>query len=153
MICCLEGSKKHLVSDYVENLTKRMDRAHYIVINRLLKVTDRQKRRYDLTIKPREYKIGDGVLVKDNRKYKGKSPKLQLRWEGPYTVIKQLSDVLFQIQKRPKTRSKVVHTNRLEPYKGYMKRWYQPLGGPSSNTRGQKTDQTKIEQTDQDCDI
>jgi hypothetical protein len=58
-----------------------MDKVHDIVRDRLLKAADRQKRRYDLTCNTREYKVGDGVLLQDNRKYKGRSPKLQNKWE------------------------------------------------------------------------
>ena len=62
--------------EYVHNLTNRMDKVHDIVRDRLLKATDRQKRRYDLTCNTREYKVRDGVLLQDNRKYKSRSPKL-----------------------------------------------------------------------------
>lgn len=129
------------VPDYVDHLFNRMDRVHNIARDRLIKAADRQKRRYDLTCKTREYKTGDGVMLRDTRKYKGRSPKLQFKWEGPFTVIKVISDVLYQIQEGPKTKSKIVHTNRLKPYKGYMKRWYQPPGEPALNTRGQTKDQ------------
>ena len=46
----------------------------------------------------------------------GKTPKLQNPWEGPYAVIKPLSDVVFKIQKGPKGKPKNVHYNRLKPY-------------------------------------
>ena len=66
--------------EYVHNLTNRMDKVHDIVKDRLLKAADRQKRRCDLTCNTREHKVGDGVLLQDNRKYKGRSPKLHNKW-------------------------------------------------------------------------
>lgn len=117
--------------EYVHNLTNRMDKVHDIVRDRLLKAADRQKRRYDLTCNTREYKVGDGVLLQDNRKYKGRSPKLQNRWEGPYTITSKISDLLYRIQEELHTRSKVIHINRLKPFEGYFKRWLRPMEDPT----------------------
>ena len=44
---------------------------------------------------------------------KGKSPKLMSDWEGPYEVIHRLSNVTYRIRKGARTKSKVVHVNRL----------------------------------------
>ena len=47
------------------------------------------------------------------------SPKLDVRWEGPYLVVNQLSDVVFRIQRTgPRGLQKVVHYDRLKPYEG-----------------------------------
>jgi transposase InsO family protein len=85
--------------EYVHNLTNRMDKVHDIVRDRFLKAADRQKRRYDLTCNTREYKVGDGVLLQDNRKYEGRSPKLQNKWEGLYTITSKISDLCIEYKK------------------------------------------------------
>ena len=42
--------------------------------------------------------------------------KLSRSWEGPYTVVKALSDAVYRIQKDGKDRKRVVvHFNRLKP--------------------------------------
>jgi len=41
---------------------------------------------------------------------------LQGNWDGPFTVIKKLSDVVYCIQKTPRHRKKVVHADRLAPF-------------------------------------
>jgi len=39
-------------------------------------------------------------------------------WEGPYTVVKRLSDVTYRIQLTPKSKPKIVHFDRLKKYLG-----------------------------------
>ena len=47
---------------------------------------------------------------------RGKSPKLHRYWQGPYRVVRQISDVLFLLQHRDSRRRRtVVHFDRLKP--------------------------------------
>ena len=47
---------------------------------------------------------------------RGKSPKLHRYWQGPYRLVKQISDVLFLLQHRDSRRRRtVVHFDRLKP--------------------------------------
>ena len=48
----------------------------------------------------------------------GICPKLVRSWEGPFLVIKRLSDVTYRIQRSPRAKRKVVHFDRLKPYHG-----------------------------------
>ncbi|KAJ8914655.1 hypothetical protein NQ315_017352 [Exocentrus adspersus] len=41
------------------------------------------------------------VWLYNPKRTKGKSPKLQKSWEGPYIVVTQLNDVVYRIQKNP----------------------------------------------------
>ena len=56
---------------------------------------------------------GDAVWLYNPRRKKGISPKLQRSWEGPYVIIKKINDLMYQIQLGPRTKTKVVHRNRL----------------------------------------
>jgi len=50
---------------------------------------------------------------------KGLSPKLDMKWQGPFLVIDKLSDVVFRIQRNgPRGLQKVVHFDNLKPYCG-----------------------------------
>ncbi|GBM01883.1 hypothetical protein AVEN_219001-1 [Araneus ventricosus] len=44
------------------------------------------------------------IKTKDNR-------------EGPYTVVKKLKDVVYRVQMSPNTKPKLIHINRLAPYR------------------------------------
>ena len=51
-------------------------------------------------------------------------PIFKLKWEGPYLVIKKLSDVVCRIQKSKGAKPRVVHVDRLKPYQGSpIERW------------------------------
>lgn len=41
---------------------------------------------------------------------------MQTKWEGPYTVLEKLNDVIFKIQKNKHSKAKIVHHDRLKPY-------------------------------------
>lgn len=114
----------------------RLEKVHEVVRGKLVSASERQKRHYDLSCTFPRFKVGDGVLLQDTRKYKGLSKKFQFRWIGPFTVTHVISDLLYKIQEKPKTKPKVIHVNRLKPYQGNIRRWYQPPGEPALNTRG-----------------
>ncbi|TGZ48591.1 hypothetical protein DBV15_11889, partial [Temnothorax longispinosus] len=47
---------------------------------------------------------------------RGRAPKLQSNWEGPYSIVRKLSDVVFCIHRSPRNRKKIVHADRLAPF-------------------------------------
>ena len=57
-------------------------------------------------------------MMKVTAKRVGVSPRLQPKFDGPYLIIKMLTDVVVRIQKSPQHKPKVVHTNLLKPFDG-----------------------------------
>ena len=104
--------------DYVTNLRKRMDNIHEKVRTNIEGASDRMKERYDIKAEKGGFKSGDLVWLHNPRRRQGYSPKLQSSWDGPYVIIKRINDVIYRIRKQPKGKPKVVHFNRLAPYKG-----------------------------------
>ena len=127
------------IPEYVETLMNRLE----VVRGKLVSASERQKRHYDLSCTFPRFTVGDGVLLQDTKKYKGLSKKFQFRWIDPFTFPHVISDVLYKIQEKPKTKPKVIHVNRLKPYQGNMKRWYQPPGEPALNNRGRCLNNTQ----------
>ncbi|KAJ8913150.1 hypothetical protein NQ315_006068 [Exocentrus adspersus] len=66
--------------------------------------SDRMKTRYDLRANTGGFQVGEKVWLYNPKRTKGKSPKLQKSWEGPYSV------------KNPQAKMKVVHIDRLTLY-------------------------------------
>ncbi|GBM31847.1 hypothetical protein AVEN_56942-1 [Araneus ventricosus] len=66
-----------------------------------------------------DYHFKEGVLVwmYDPKRRRGLSPKLKQNWEGPYTVVKKLNDVVYRVQRSPNAKPKVIYINRLAPYR------------------------------------
>ncbi|GFU21231.1 kinectin [Trichonephila clavipes] len=74
--------------------------------------SEKMKTRYEARATGRNFHEGDKVWLWNLRekRHKGLSPKLQTNWEGPYTVLQRLNDVVVRIQKSPhsKNRRKMV---------------------------------------------
>ena len=51
----------------------------------------------------------------------GISPKLTRNWRGPYIITKTFADFLYQIQKSPLEKPKLVHYDKLKSYLGKNK--------------------------------
>ena len=56
-----------------------MEKVHEVVRDRMMNSAERQKRRYDISYTFPSFKTGDGVLLQDNRKFKRRSPKFQMK--------------------------------------------------------------------------
>ncbi|GBN51714.1 hypothetical protein AVEN_152018-1 [Araneus ventricosus] len=78
---------------------------------------ERMKIRYDSSATDHHFTEGDLVWMYNPKQRRGLSPKLQQNWEGPYTVVKKLNDVVYRVHRSPNAKPKVIHINRLAPYR------------------------------------
>ncbi|KAJ8962742.1 hypothetical protein NQ318_001140, partial [Aromia moschata] len=81
--------------------------------------SDKMKERLDTTSTETAFEPGDAVWLYAPKRMKGRSPKLQKNWEGPYTIIKKINDLVYRIQLSPRSKPKVVHLERLAKYTGH----------------------------------
>ena len=100
--------------DYVAGLTEHLARIEELAREHLREAQRRQKRGHDLYAHAELYERGDLVYVRDHRRRKGISPKLQKGWIGPAIIIERLGTVLYRIQEKRKVR--VMHHDQLKPY-------------------------------------
>ncbi|KAJ8980008.1 hypothetical protein NQ317_016671 [Molorchus minor] len=70
----------------VEDWCRRIDAIHDEARNKLQFESDRLKTRYDARSNNSGYQAGDEVWLYNPARKKGRSPKLQKSWEGPYTL-------------------------------------------------------------------
>ncbi|WP_410543651.1 hypothetical protein [Wolbachia endosymbiont of Corcyra cephalonica] len=56
------------------------------------------KTRYDRNANTGGFDEGTLVWLHNPLRKKGKSPKLQARWEGPYKIVTRLNDVTYRIK-------------------------------------------------------
>jgi hypothetical protein len=80
--------------------------------------SNRMKTRYDKLANCASYQEGDRVWLYCPTRTKGRSPKLQSSWESPYKIINRINDVVYRIQRSPRSRMMVVLLDRLAPYRG-----------------------------------
>jgi len=69
-----------------------------------------------------DFREGQSVWLFNPQRKKGKTPKLQSSWEGPYTIVKKLSDVTFRIQKSARHKLKIIHVDRLASFEERKRR-------------------------------
>ncbi|GFV08795.1 retrovirus-related Pol polyprotein from transposon 412 [Trichonephila clavipes] len=85
--------------EYVEILQAWMDEAYHLARKRISMASEKMKTRYDARATGHDFHVGDQVRLWNLKRHKGLSLKLQTNWEGPYTVLKRLNDVVVWIQK------------------------------------------------------
>ncbi|KAJ8915311.1 hypothetical protein NQ315_014819, partial [Exocentrus adspersus] len=97
-------------------LGNRLKLTHAEVRQKMRIESDRMKTRYDLRANTGGFQVGEKVWLYNPKRTKGKSPKLQKSWEGPYIIVTRLNDVVYRIQKNPQAKMKIVHIDRLTSY-------------------------------------
>lgn len=102
--------------NFVRKLKEKIEGIRYFVRKRLKIRSSKMKSWYDQKARRISFKEGQKVWFYNPRREIGKAPKLQSSWEGPFVVIRKLSDVVFCIRKSPRHRNKIVHSNRLAPF-------------------------------------
>ncbi|GBN12768.1 Retrovirus-related Pol polyprotein from transposon 297, partial [Araneus ventricosus] len=104
-------------NEYMKNLEARLESVHAFARERIKLASERMKTRYDSRATDHHFKEGDLVWMYNPKRRRGLSPKLQQNWEGPYTIVKKLNDVVYRVQRSPNAKPKVIHINRLAPYR------------------------------------
>ncbi|KAJ8953850.1 hypothetical protein NQ318_006701 [Aromia moschata] len=117
----LEENQERSLPEFVGDLRERMDRIHQFAREKLKihSESDKMKQRLDITSTETAFEPGDAVWLYASKRMKGRSPKLQKNWEGPYTIIKKINDLVYRIQLSPRSKPKVVHLERLARYTGH----------------------------------
>ena len=103
------------MDEYVENMIQNMKNVFETVTkNRNLKM-NKAKIRHDRKIKPKRYKKGDLVWIKNEQTKKGENPSLKMPYTGPFQVVEVLNDNNY-ICKRPikYSKKKVVNIQRMK---------------------------------------
>lgn len=102
--------------DYLGHLRERLQVVHEEARQKLQLESDRMKTRYDIKANSDGFNIGDKVWLFNPQRRKGRSPKLQRSWEGPYTIVTKLNDIVYRIQRGPTAKKKIVNISRLCRY-------------------------------------
>ena len=104
------------VPTYVQKTKAKLQRAHEIARTKNTEEMRRYKDYYDSRVSGQPYHVGDKVWLYQPTARKGISKKLGRPWEGPYTVVKVISEAIYRIKKNGTGRKRVVaHFNRLKP--------------------------------------
>ena len=92
-----------------------MKQAFCLVRERLGTTAERMKRRYDLRVRPQQFRRGQWVLYP--RKFQGRQQKWQRKFY-PHLIIRELPPVNYMIQKSKKSHPFIAHVDKLKLYEG-----------------------------------
>ncbi|KMQ86314.1 integrase core domain protein [Lasius niger] len=104
------------VGGFVRNLKEKLERIHSDVRERMNVKSSRVKSWYDRKARRTLFQEGEKVWFYNPRRIKGRAPKLQSNWEGPFLIVRKLRDVVYCIQRSSRHKKKIVHADRLASF-------------------------------------
>jgi hypothetical protein len=113
----LFGAPRQGTTPNAANLVDHLHDIHNYARQHLKLASDRMKTRYDRRANCAGYHKGDKMWLYRPTRAKGNSPNLQLSCEGPYEVVNLINDVVYRIQRNPRS-TVVVHLDWHAPYQG-----------------------------------
>jgi len=97
-------------------LQQRLVTAYEEVRRKLRKTAERNKRYYNVTVKPHQDVAGDWGYHYNPRKRPGRQNKWERKFSGPYLVIATPSPVNVTIQRSVKAKPFTVHIDKAKIY-------------------------------------
>jgi len=95
----------------------RTKQAYCFVREHLGTTAERMKRRYDLRVRPQQFRRGQWVLYYNPRKFQGRQQKWQRKF-SPHLIIRELRPINYMIQKSKRSRPFIAHVDKLKLYEG-----------------------------------
>lgn len=109
-----EPGKFYSYDDDVQRLRHNLKEAFEFARKNLELAKEKNKKIFDKTLNPKEFKVGDQVQLLNETVRQGRSKKLGPQWLGPYVVLEKFGDVNYKIKMGRAT--KIVHANKLKSY-------------------------------------
>ncbi|CAK1598437.1 unnamed protein product [Parnassius mnemosyne] len=106
------------ITDYANDLRNKMNDIYEHVRQTGQQTSEKMKTRYDRKMNNKGFDEGSLVWLPNPVRSKGKSPKLQAKWDRPYRIVTRINDVTYRIQKGARGTPKIVHVDRLARYYG-----------------------------------
>ena len=102
------------LNGWVEEKLRLMRAAYASTRENLGSSAQRMKTYYDRRVKERTFAAGDSVYVYCPRRVIRRTPKWSLFYDGPFKVVRRLTDVTYLVQKSAKSNPVVIHVDKLK---------------------------------------
>ena len=107
-------------NEYVKQMQERMLYCYESVRSHLSVAAERRKRSYDMSVRPKQFQVGQKVLYYYPRRYRFRSPKWQKMYIGHYEVVKQLGPLNYVIKRCNGRQEILAHIDKMKPYLGHL---------------------------------
>lgn len=129
-------------SEYASKLSSVFQSTYQFVRENCSQQQVRMKQNYDSRSRALDYTEGELVWLYNPHVHQRHCRKFHRPWDGPFKIIKKISDVVFRVQKCGHYRKRlVVHHDRLKPYLGALPR--EENRGPETGKLADKETQPK----------
>jgi transposase InsO family protein len=113
--------------DYVDKMQERLREAYKLVREHIGQAAERNKKYYDLRVRPQKYAVGNWVLYYNPRHYRGREDKWSRKFIGPFLVTKVLPPVNLVLQRSAKAKPLVVHLDKVKLFTGVTPQPWVPI--------------------------
>ena len=103
---------------FVGTVQERMTAAYAETRIALRKAAERNKRYYDVRVRPNEYQVGSWVYYFNPRKFQGRQDKWERKYSGPFLIIATPSSVTVRLQRRKTAKPFTAHIDKVKPFWG-----------------------------------
>jgi hypothetical protein len=103
---------------YVNEMLEIKRKAYDLARRHLGRAAERRKREYDKGVREKTFKKGAWVWYFYPRRYRGKSPKWQRHYIGPFLITREIPPCNYVIQRSARSKPIVAHVDKLKEYYG-----------------------------------
>jgi hypothetical protein len=122
-----------------------MREAYKFVRGELKQAAERNKRYYDLRVRPRKYEVGDWVYYFNPRTFRGRQDKWSRKFSGPFLVVAVTSPVNVTLQKSKNAKTFVTHIDKVKPFlSDHPPSWLKTSELPQTSTADQEVEQPVV---------
>lgn len=104
--------------EFVDQVKTNLEVVHEKAKKKMILANKSQKQKYDTKTNQNKYTPGQHVGIASKIRTKGKCPKLQVHWNGPYIVLSTISDLVHKVKRSKAEKPKYVHHDPMKPFRG-----------------------------------
>jgi len=111
-----ETERPTYYASHADELIDQRRRAHTLVREQLGVATVRNKRNYDMRVRPQRYSVGQSVYYFNPRKIQGRQDKWRRKFQGPFLIVKTIGTVNVMLQRSKRSQLFCTHVDKIKLY-------------------------------------
>ena len=108
-----EPEEPEPIDHFVKRLGETIERVYQLARENAEQATRVQKKYYDSRARHVTFKVADSVWLYNPIRKKGRTPKLDMSWQGPYAITNLIGGVLAEIKQSRRSKARIVHVDKL----------------------------------------